>query len=175
MATTKQTYRKTGKDYEEKLRRVIKRIGATKLLYDYGLRSAWVEFSYKGQGYRFDHSIEQAAFRGVKLTSGKDAFVQIVYSLEDLARMSSRGIYDLKQWMAGMLALPAPTRLPECYLVLGFAAPPSGETEIHAAFLKRAKELHPDAGGSDAQFAALQDTEREALRVFREGGGKKSP
>ncbi|SHF53777.1 hypothetical protein SAMN02746089_02114 [Caldanaerobius fijiensis DSM 17918] len=34
--------------------------------------------------------------RGIKLVYGLDAFAQIVLSLEDLARMVERGIYDLQ-------------------------------------------------------------------------------
>ena len=43
--------------YEKKLGTVMARLGIDKYDYDYTRRAAWVTFTYKGQEYRFEHSI----------------------------------------------------------------------------------------------------------------------
>lgn len=80
--------------YEVKLERVMERLGAEKYDYDWSRRECWVEFWYKGQLYRFSHSVENAQKHGVDIQYGSDVFAQVVLSLEDLARMVERGIYD---------------------------------------------------------------------------------
>ena len=50
--------------YEKKLATVMTRLGIEKYNYDYTRRAAWVTFAYKGQNYRFEHSVENAAAHG---------------------------------------------------------------------------------------------------------------
>ena len=49
----------------------------------------------------------------IKMAYGSDCFAQIVLSLEDLARMAERGIYELQTWLSGMQYLPPPVVVPE--------------------------------------------------------------
>jgi hypothetical protein len=161
MATKKQY---AGPDaYEAKLARVMERMGATEYNYNWDRRMAWVEFRLKGQLYRFDHSVEKAAARGFKLTYGSDVFAQLVISLEDLARMAERGIYELQTWLEGMKFLPPPVIVPEYFKALGFEIIPNDVEEVRARFKTLSKKAHPDGGGSSDEFIALQEASRKAI------------
>ena len=93
--------------YETKLEKVMARLGVESYDYDWNRHDCWVSFTYKGQPYRFTHSVKNAKEHNIDLRYGSDAFAQVVLSLEDLARMVERGIYDLSTWVAGMKYLPA--------------------------------------------------------------------
>jgi len=161
-------------DYEVKLRRVMERLGVKKgdFNWNWDRFGGWVEFRYKGELYRFDHTVEKAKAKGVKLTYGSDAFAQIVLALEDLARMVERGIYDLSTWVAGMKFLPAPQQVPECFRVLGFDRIPGDVEDVRARYKLMARSAHPDAGGSAEEFQQLTAAAEEATRYLtdrREG------
>ncbi|MEW6573148.1 MAG: hypothetical protein AB1374_05895 [Bacillota bacterium] len=98
-----------GGEYEQKLHRVMRRLGVKEYQFDYSRFEAWVQLTYKGSLYRFEHTVARAQARGQKISYGSDCFAQIVLSLEDLSRMIERGIYDLQTWIAGMKSLP-PTK-----------------------------------------------------------------
>jgi hypothetical protein len=150
--------------YEAKLSRVMERFGVEDYNYNWDRHMAWVEFRLKGQLYRFDHSVEKAKARGFQLTYGSDVFAQLVISLEDLARMAERGIYDIQTWLAGMKFLPPPVVLPECFRALGFTEIPTDIEEIKTRYKTLAKQLHPDAGGNDAAFVNLQRQTEECIK-----------
>ena len=157
--------------YERKLDRVMERFGATDLNYDYGRQEAWVEFRLKGQLYRFDHSIEKAAAHGIKLARGTDAFAQIVLSLEDLARMAERGIYELQTWLAGMKALPIVAQVPTSLQFLGFAEIPASVEDVRARYKTLALTMHPDQGGSEEDWHRLQEAAEQATRFMTARSG----
>ncbi len=152
--------------FDAKLRRVMARLGIETFDWNHDRYSAWVEFRYKGNVYRFHQSLENAARRGVKLNKSSDCFAQIVLSLEDLARMVERGIYDLSTWVAGMKALPAATVIPECFRALQFTEIPEGPAAVEERYRKLAKVLHPDAGGNQAEFVALGEARVAAVAYF---------
>ena len=102
--------------YEAKLEKVMTRLGVDQYDYDWSRFECWVSFVYKGQNYRFSHSVENARAHGVNIRYGSDVFAQVVLSLEDLARMVERGIYDLSTWVSGMKYLPAGERLEPCFV-----------------------------------------------------------
>lgn len=150
--------------YEKKLVKVMERFGAESHNYDWSRHAAWVEFTLSGQLYRFDHSVEKAKSKGFDLTYGSDVFAQIVLSLEDLARMAERGIYEIQTWLAGMKFLPPPVVVPECFKALGFTEPPATVEDVKARFKGLAKQCHPDSGGSKEAFVALQEAAQECVR-----------
>lgn len=160
----------TADNYERKLERVMERLGADDYNYNFDRFSCFVEFHYKGQLYRFDHSIENAKSRGIDLKYGSDAFAQVVLSLEDLARMVERGIYDLQVWVSGMKMLPEARKIPECFVRLGFTEIPAGQDDVNRRFRQLAKVAHPDAGGNEKEMIALQEARDQALEYF---GGEK--
>ena len=159
-------------DYEKKLKTVMERMDAENYNYDIidtrHTHGAWVEFWINGQMYRFDHDSEKAAARGISISYGSDCFAQIVLALEDLARISKRGIYELQTWITGMKYLPAPEIVPDCLLALGFEEVPTSIEEIKTRFKMLAKDAHPDGGGTEERFAKLRGAADQAIK-FLEG------
>jgi hypothetical protein len=153
-------------EYEKKLARVMERLGVTKFDWNCDRHDCWVTFSYKGETYRFDHSVENAKKHDQQIRFGSDAFAQVVLTLEDLARMAERGIYDLQIFVAGLKLLPAPVELPECFRILQFDRIPSGPEEIKARFLELAKQTHPDAGGDAVEFKKIHRAYEEAVALL---------
>lgn len=154
--------------YEEKLEKVMRRLGVEKYDYDWSRRACWVEFWYRGQYYRFDHSVENAKAHGQDIQYGSDIFAQVVLTLEDIARMTERGIYELQTWISGLKALPAKEVLPECFAVLQFEQVPSAE-RINERFRQLCKSCHPDTGGSEEMFRRLTEAKEQALAYLMKG------
>ena len=154
--------------YESKLSGVMKRLGADQFDYDYSRRDCWVSFKRKGQWYRFEHSTANAKAHGIAVQFGSDCFAQVVLALEDLARMSERGIYELETWLVGLKALPPPTIVPQHFISMGFDAVPDNVEAVKAKYRELAKTLHPDAGGDQADFIALQEAYGLAVKHFED-------
>jgi hypothetical protein len=156
--------------YEAKLEKVMQRLGVERYEYDWSRSGCWVSFSYKGQPYRFEHSVENAKEHGVNIKYGSDAFAQLVLALEDLARMVERGIYDLSTWVAGMKCLPAASApLEICFAAMGFAEMPASTDEVKDQYRKMAKVMHPDYGGNAEAFRNLTENYNKCLSII-EGG-----
>lgn len=155
--------------YEAKLARVMERMGAEDYSYNWDRHMAWVEFKRKGQLFRFDHSVDKARANGFEMTYGSDVFAQLVITLEDLARMAERGIYELQTWLEGMRFLPPPVEVPACLRTLGFDRVPTDPEEVKARFKTLAKQAHPDMGGSEDSFIRLQQAAKEAIEIAAKG------
>ncbi|MBQ7828022.1 MAG: J domain-containing protein [Clostridia bacterium] len=151
--------------YEAKLEKVMRRLGIEQYDYDWSRFECWVSFTYKGQPYRFAHSVENAKAHGVNIRYGSDVFAQVVLSLEDLARMVERGIYDLSTWVTGMKYLPAASEVELCFQALGFVEKPSNVEEIKAQYRRMAKGMHPDSGGDEKAFVLLQENYKRCLQL----------
>lgn len=111
--------------------------------------------------------------RGINLKYGSDAFAQIVLSLEDLARMVERGIYDLQTWVAGMKYLPPVIEIPAFFRTLGFEQIPSSEEEVKTRYRNLSKTVHPDMGGDPEDFSKLTTAAEQCLKYLnsmRNGG-----
>lgn len=152
--------------YEAKLARVMDRFGIDDYNYNFDRFGCWVEFRYKGELYRFEHSVEKAKARGVDLRYGSDAFSQVVLALEDLARMVERGIYELGTWVAGMKYLPPAIEIPSFFRFMGFEQIPSGVVEVKERYRQLVKTMHPDTGGSDEDFKNLVKATESAIKYF---------
>ena len=157
-------------NYESKLARVMERLGVEKYDYNFDRHGCWVEFWYRNEMYRFEHSIAKAKSRGINLSYGSDSFAQVVLTLEDLARMVERGIYDLGTWVAGLRFLPPPVEVPACFRELGFDQIPAAAEDVKDRYRTLAKEKHPDGGGSVEEFQRLKDAAEKALRYLEEKG-----
>lgn len=155
--------------FEGKLKRVMTRLGVDDFDWNHDRYAAWVEFRYKGGVYRFHQSLENATQRGVKLATSKDCLAQIVLSLEDLARMVERGLYDLQTWVAGMKALPPGPEIPDWCKVMGFAEVPADLETARARYRELVKKRHPDHGGTPGEFMMLQEAMAQAEAQFGEG------
>ena len=151
--------------YEAKLEKVMSRLGVEKYDYNWDRFSCWIEFWYKGQIYRFEHSIENAKAHGNNVRYGSDVFAQVVLTLEDIARMTERGIYELSTWVAGLKALPKHKEVPHCLLLLGFTYVPD-EDELKSRYRTLVKNAHPDAGGTEEYFIQIDNAYEEAKRLL---------
>jgi len=152
-------------NYEAKLEKVMKRLGVEQYNYDWSRFTCFVEFWYNGQFYRFEHSVENAKAHGQNIRYGSDVFAQVVLTLEDIARMTERGIYELQTWISGLKALPASAPLPDCFKVLQFDVLPTGEKVI-ARYRQLAKAMHPDAGGTEEMFRKLTEAKDQAIEYL---------
>jgi hypothetical protein len=144
----------------------MERLNITEYNWDYTRQGSWIEFRYKGSLYRFDHSVEKAKQKGIKLSYGSDAFAQIVLALEDLARMVERGIYDLQTWVSGMKYLPPVVEVPTFFKQLGFDRRPETIEDIKIRYRALAKQLHPDTGGNADDFMAIQKASEDAIKYL---------
>lgn len=158
-------------DWAEKLARVMVRLEVEDYDWNADRHGGWIEFVYKHQRYRFEHTVAKAQDHGIRLTYGTDAFAQIVLSLEDLARMIQRGIYDLSTWVAGMRMLPERHTLPDCLTVMGFAEYPATVDAVKNRYRQLAKAAHPDQGGDPAWFHTLTEAARQAEAMVQERRG----
>ena len=149
--------------YEAKLEKVMSRLGVEKYNYNWDRFSCWIEFFYKGNLYRFEHSVENAKNHGNTVKYGSDVFAQVVLTLEDIARMTERGIYELQTWISGLKALPPKTELPSCLAFLQFAEVPDTVQEVKERYRQLCKVYHPDAGGTAEMFQRLTEAEKEAI------------
>lgn len=164
---SKKVYHLSTQEYEKKLARIMQRLGVKEdqYNYDWTRHTAYVQFFYKGNWYQFDHSVDKANATGkVKLIYGTDVFAQLVLALEDLARMSERGIYDLTVWISGMRYLPEMKDIPQCFKNMGFAGPETpNEQDLKARYKNLLKKKHPDNGGSEEEFNTLQNDMKACL------------
>lgn len=155
--------------YEEKLKKVMSRLKVSEYDFNWDKDSAYIEFTYKGQYYKFDHDVERANARryGKKIKYGTDAFAQLVLALEDLARMVERGIYDLSVWISGMLYLPEYKELPKCFHQMGFTGHeyPSKQ-DVDVKYKELLKVVHPDNGGNTESFVELKRVYEECLKIL---------
>jgi hypothetical protein len=155
-----------GELYEKKLTKVMERLGVITFNYNWDRFGCFIEFRYKNDLYRFDHTIEKARARGIDIKYGSDVFAQVVLALEDLARMVERGIYDLSTWVSGMKYLPPPTEVPSFFKFLGFTEIPESKENVDARYRTLAKQMHPDAGGNNEDFNKLKEASEQGKKYF---------
>lgn len=145
--------------YIDKLSKVMERLKISDYDYNWDKCSAFIKFTYKNEFYKFDHSISDEN----KLKFGTDCFAQLVLTLEDLARMSERNIYDFSVWISGMKCLPEKKLLPQCFINLGFKYDYPTKDELDQAYKKLLKIVHPDNGGDNKSFIILRESYEECL------------
>ncbi len=154
--------------WEAKLHRVMERFAISEYNWNYDRWGAWVSFRYKGQLYRFDHTVDKGRARGISLHFGTDCFAQIVLSLEDLVKMAERGVYDLETWVAGMRVLPQALETPAFFKALGFPEIPANVEDVKARYRSLASTMHPDAGGDETVFKTITAAAEQATNYLAE-------
>ncbi len=88
-----------------------------------------------------------------------------IAAMRQLERHGGSALMD--RAFAGFVALPPPK---SCWEVLGVTDGASPD-EINRAYRARAKEAHPDNGGSNSDMAELNRARDEALRSLPQPGG----
>lgn len=155
-------------EYEKKLKTVMERIGVERFNYDWSRQSCFVELICKGRAFRFEKSLEDARSRG-ELTCVSDLFAQVVLMLEDLARASSRGLFDFAEIVSGLPSLPAGAAgLEPCFASLGFSERPETIATVQERYRRMAKVMHPDVGGDVEAFQLLRENYRKCLELMEE-------
>jgi len=91
-----------------------------------------------------------------------DNIAAIAKHIEATRAIERYGVADMAQMFSGFVSLPASKR--HWWAVLGVDENAS-EAAIRAAYSAKAKQAHPDAGGSDAAMAELNVARDEALRA----------
>lgn len=87
---------------ERKLVKAIKRLKIEDFHFNWDRNSCYIEFSYQGEVYRLDHSVDKAKERGIILRNGLDCLNELTQSLEDLGVIIDRGMYNFETWIIGM-------------------------------------------------------------------------
>lgn len=171
------------REYQRKLWRVMERFGvqAGEFDWNHDRHGAWIEFRRRGQFYRLEQTVakSQASAARTRVEYGSDCFCQLVLALEDLARLSERGIYDLETWVAGLKALPAGQTLAPCFRVLQFDSLPGSVDEVRERFAQLVRGAHPDAGADPEaapdRIAALVRAKDEAVSELEAADGASNP
>lgn len=170
MTQKKKHYAGNMEIFEQKLKRVMERLGVREFRYDWnqsrGGSSCWVEMHYNTGVYRFENSAEKSARCGRELIYVSDLFAAVVYSLEGLARAVEQGIFTLDMLLAGVPALPAAPALEPCFRAMGFTVRPTDAEEVRTQYKHLAKTFHPDTGGSTETFAALVEDYRACMALL---------
>lgn len=118
--------------------------------------------------------------KGRPMVMARDEFVGIVENITSLALAIEylRGLHRhgggamMERAFSGFAALPAPGQVPDCWTILGINRtevmqlldPLDRVRAIDHAFRVKARLLHPDRGGTDAQMAELNLAREAALR-----------
>ena len=93
----------------------------------------------------------------------------LVLSIDSLRRLERYGTDDmLEQAFYGFQVLALPTAVQETWWHVLECDPDATLGEAEAAYRSRAKESHPDAGGSDAAMARVNDAYERARREIEE-------
>lgn len=169
LGTMVRKYKGSREEYEQKLGRVMNRLGVQVYDYDWSRRGCWVQMVYAGRAYRFENSVDKSAESG-RLSNVTDLFAQIVLALEGLARAIENGIFTLDMLMAGVPALSAAADIPDCFKAMGFERLPEDADSVKAKYRELAKNAHPDAGGDEEAFLLLRANLNKCLTWLAENG-----
>lgn len=155
------------KNYENKLNRVMERFGVDTYNYGWNKDSCFIEFTYKNQNYRLEHSLAKAAKHNQDIYYVSDLFAELVMSLGDIAQITERGIYELSVWIEGMKTLPQQKSIPQCFKILGFTEIPT-VAELKSKFRNLDKDSRLDNGGNSELFCSYQRAYAEAEEYLKE-------
>jgi hypothetical protein len=140
----------------------IKRMGGKDMIISSNLRVKANGLPYSGQRQPDDPGVavyfkwqkRDLVFACDKWTTVEDNLWAIVKHIEALRGQERWGVGSLDQAFAGYMALPDPEQR-QWWEVL-HVAPTASNDEIRHAYLRLAKQHHPDAGGDPVMFDQVQ-------------------
>lgn len=140
----------------------IRRMGGTSMIISSNLRVKANGLPYSGQKQPDDPGVavyfkwkkRDLVFACDKWTTVEDNLWAIVKHIEALRGQERWGVGSLDQAFAGYMQLPDPDQR-QWWEVLGVAATADNE-QIRQAYLRLAKQYHPDAGGDPVMFDQVQ-------------------
>lgn len=113
---------------------------------------------------QFDRDGKPVTFHCDRFIDPRSNIRAIGKTLENLRAIERYGASQvLERMFSGLLALPAPGPAADHWQILG-VLPYATEDEVRNAFKQRARDLHPDNGGSADGFVKLQAAKEQALR-----------
>jgi hypothetical protein len=94
--------------------------------------------------------------------------LQAIHHIIEARRTEMRhgGLHIVRQTFKGFTALPAPAG-ESWWQVMGFDCPPATAAAIEAQYRVKAKQAHPDAGGSDTAMARLNAARDAGLKAVK--------
>lgn len=117
-----------------------------------------------GVAVYFTYNKKQVVLACDRWSSVEDNLWSIALSIEAMRGLERWGVSDiLDRTFTGFKALPEGIMPHSCWDVLNMPATKNADL-VRAQFLKLAKELHPDAGGSAEQFHLLKTAQLEAIK-----------
>lgn len=146
----------------------MKRLGVSAYTFNWDRWGSFVDFHYKGEHYRFEHSVEKARNKGLNLRNGSDTFIEVVLTLEDLARIVERGIYGLETWVSGIKYDAVSAEIPEYFKMLGFSEIPAGPEGVRNRYQVLSREVPSDGKDSEEKLRHLKKAAEQAIDYFRE-------
>ena len=161
-----EVYKGTRDFFDRKLERVMVRMQVDRWDYHFGRSDVEIEFWLGGERYLFTDSVERAHLRKRKIDNVKNLFAAIVLGLEDLARLSERGIYDFATLAAGFKALPEAPQVPSFLQFMGFQHVPGSLDEVRDRYKDLARQMHPDQAGNADDMIQLNDAFQQAEVFF---------
>lgn len=140
----------------------IRRMGGASMIISSNLRVKANGLPYSGQKQPDDPGVavyfkwnkRDLVFACDKWTTVEDNLWAIVKHIEALRGQERWGVGSLDQAFAGYMQLPDPDQR-EWWEVLN-VLPTAGDDEIRQAYLRLAKQYHPDAGGDPVLFDQVQ-------------------
>ncbi|MFG6117377.1 hypothetical protein ACGTN9_19665 [Halobacillus sp. MO56] len=138
---------------ERKLVDVMKRLKINDFQFNWDRNSCYIEFEYKEQSYRLEHSVEKAKRKGILLKNGVECLAALTQTLEDLCTIIDRGTYPFETWIAGMQQPASEKETPEVKEENQVSSEVSNPTEI-----KNNKEFIPFR-----KDATVRDFERKQV------------
>jgi len=131
-----------------------------------GFRSTGPEPSDPGASLWFNLDGREVVLCCDKWTRVADNLTAIAKTLEAMRGLERWGVSETDRAFTGFTALPAPgqSKARTCWEILGLdPTQPHTVDSINAAYRARAKQCHPDAGGSAAAMSELTDAKNQAL------------
>ncbi|WP_226584207.1 hypothetical protein [Halobacillus litoralis] len=131
---------------ERRLVKVIKRLKIEDFNFNWDRNSCFIEFSYQGECYRLEHSVNKAKEKGIILRNGLDCLNELTQSLEDLCVIIDRGMYSFETWITGMRDPSSAKQSSEYEEEFHIRYKSSGKpnpAELQRAELPRNEESHP--------------------------------
>ncbi|QAS52216.1 hypothetical protein [Halobacillus litoralis] len=139
---------------ERKLEKVIKRLKIEDFTFNWDRNSCFIKFSYQGEVYKLEHSIDKAKERGIILRNGLDCLNELTQSLEDLCVIIDRGIYDFDTWIFGMKQSSPGQEMPAEF-----------QEEFHIKYKSSGKQASSEQDANEEPFPFQPET---SLRDFEE-------
>lgn len=156
----------------------LERMGATDIVITSNMQYKSNGLPYARQSYIEDTGVAVyfrlegeekciAVDKWIRVADNMQAIAKIIEALRGLDRWGSKDLINAA--FRGFTALPAQASAStrrSCWEILGLAEPDHlgySEQTIRSMYRAKARRAHPDAGGSDAEFAELEQALRDAL------------